>query len=50
MAMAIKATPVLRGKDAERFDKIIANIKPASQEKREAVRRAREIFKKAFED
>lgn len=47
--MPIKATPVLRGKDAERFDKIIANVKPGSQEKRDAIKRAREIFKNAFE-
>ncbi len=45
MARPIKETPVLRGKDAERFAKEIANPTPVSQGEKDAARKAYEAFK-----
>lgn len=45
MARPIKETPVLRGKEARRFEKEIANPKPVSKEEIEAARVAYEKFK-----
>ncbi len=41
MARQIKDTPIITGKDADRFAKKIANPKPASPED---IRRARAIY------
>ena len=45
MAGPIKETPVLRGKDAERFAERMANPAPVSSAEREAARRAYEAFR-----
>jgi hypothetical protein len=45
MARPIKETPVLRGKDAEKFAEKIANPAPVSQSEKDAARRAYEAFK-----
>ncbi len=45
MAKPIKETPVLTGKDAQRFSEKIANIKPESKEEKEAAKKAFEKFK-----
>jgi hypothetical protein len=45
MATPIKDTPVLSGKDAERFLKLIAKKKPVSQETKDRQKRAYEFFK-----
>lgn len=45
MARPIKETPVLRGKDAERFAKRMANPAPVSIAEKEAARKAYEAFK-----
>lgn len=46
MAKPIKETPILFGKDAERFLKEIQNVKPASAEEKARVREAYEEMKK----
>ena len=38
MALPIKCTPVLTGKDSERFQKLIANPKPVSKERIEYIK------------
>lgn len=45
MAKPIKETPVLTGKDAQRFSGKIANIKPESKEEKEAAKKVFEKFK-----
>ncbi len=45
MARPIKETPVLTGKDAERFVQKLENIKPVSEEERVAAELAYEKFK-----
>ena len=45
MARPIKDTPELAGKDAVRFEAIISNPHPVSQEERVRARRAYEIMK-----
>jgi hypothetical protein len=45
MARPIKETPVLKGKDAIRFAKNIANPTPVSQSEKDAAREAYEAFK-----
>lgn len=45
MARPIKDTPVLTGKEAENFAKIIAKPSPASKEEKEAAKKAYEAFK-----
>jgi len=47
MAKPIKDTPVLTGKDAVVFDRIIANPKPVSQERRNRIRNAAELMNQA---
>ena len=45
MARPIKETPAVFGKDAERFEKLISNPLPASEEEKERARKAYEIMK-----
>ncbi|MDR3268565.1 MAG: hypothetical protein LBT83_05820 [Tannerella sp.] len=45
MARPIKDTPVLTGKDAQRFTKAIENVKPVSKEKREEIMKSYELLK-----
>lgn len=45
MARPIKETPTLYGADARRFENLIANPKPASQEEKERIKHAYEAFK-----
>ncbi len=45
MARPNKDTPVLTGKDAEKFAEIIANPTPVSKEEKEAAKKAYEAFK-----
>jgi hypothetical protein len=44
MARPIKETPVLKGKDAERFEKIISKPEPVSKERRDAAKKAYEFM------
>ena len=46
MAKPIKATPILFGKDAERFLKEIKNVKPASEAEKARVKASYEKMKK----
>lgn len=46
MARPIGETPVLYGEDAVRFLKEMENVKPASNEEKECVRKAYEMLKK----
>ena len=46
MARPIRETPVLYGKDARRFEKAMREVKPYSKEKREAMRREYEEFRR----
>ena len=46
MAKPIKETPILFGKDAERFLKEIANVKPASEAEKARVKASYEKMKK----
>lgn len=46
MARPIKETPILYGKDAERFVRDMKNVKPASEEERKRVRASYEKIKK----
>ncbi|MGL4806962.1 MAG: hypothetical protein ACRC26_11520 [Bacteroidales bacterium] len=48
MAMKIKETPILQGKDAERFNKILKNVEKATAEEIEEVKKAGDIFNKIF--
>ncbi|MDE6397216.1 MAG: hypothetical protein K2K84_08085 [Muribaculaceae bacterium] len=45
MAQPIKDTPVLKGKDAERFAERMAKVGRASEEELEEARKAYEAFK-----
>lgn len=45
MARPIKETPVLYGKDAERFEKMISQPKPVSRNERERARKAYEVMR-----
>lgn len=45
MAKPIKETPVLTGKDAERFAQVVANPKKVE---REDVLRAQEVYKRLY--
>ncbi|MDR3268566.1 MAG: hypothetical protein LBT83_05825 [Tannerella sp.] len=45
MARPIKDTPVLTGKDAQRFTEAIENVKPVSKEIREEMKKAYELSK-----
>lgn len=45
MALPIKGTPILRGKDAMRFAEKIVNPDLVSQSEKEAARKAYEAFK-----
>ncbi len=45
MARPIKETPELYGKDAERFENLIAHTRPVSAEEKERARRAYELMK-----
>ncbi len=46
MARPIAETPVLYGEDAQRFESIIQNTTPYSAEKRAALRKTYEDFKR----
>lgn len=46
MARPIKETPILYGKDAERFVRDMKNVQPASEEERKRVRASYEKIKK----
>ncbi|MDR3296917.1 MAG: hypothetical protein LBS94_01625 [Prevotellaceae bacterium] len=46
MARPIADTPVLTGKDARRFREAMENVKPVSQEKRQQMEEAFQLFKK----
>ncbi|MBQ3191907.1 MAG: hypothetical protein IJB61_11905, partial [Bacteroides sp] len=46
MARPIKETPILYGKDAERFIHEMENVKPASEEEKKRVRASYEKIKK----
>ena len=46
MAKPIKETPILYGKDAERFIHEMKNVKPASEEEKKRVRASYEKIKK----
>lgn len=46
MARPIKETPILYGKDAERFVRQMENVKPASEEEKKQVRASYEKVKK----
>jgi hypothetical protein len=43
MARPIKETPELRGKDAERFEKLIEKAEPVSDARKEAAKKAYEF-------
>ncbi len=45
MARPIKETPVVTGKDAERFAEKMAHLKPESKEEKEAAKKVYEKFK-----
>lgn len=45
MARPIKETPELSGKDAVRFETLISNPKPVSNEEKERARKAYEVMK-----
>lgn len=45
MARPIKETPVLRGKDAERFEERLKHPHPANDKERQAAKEAYEKFK-----
>ncbi|MBO5296621.1 MAG: hypothetical protein J6B03_03380 [Candidatus Homeothermus sp.] len=45
MARPIKETPILYGKDAERFEKLISQPNPVSKEEKERAKKAYEIMK-----
>ena len=45
MARPIKETPVLYGKDAERFEQLISHPRPVSTKEKERARKAYEIMK-----
>lgn len=45
MARPIKETPVLKGKDADRFAERMANVGRASEDEIEEARKAYEAFK-----
>lgn len=46
MARPIKETPILYGKDAERFIHEMENVKPASEEEKKRIRASYEKIKK----
>ncbi len=46
MSRKIAETPILYGKDAERFQKAMKNVKPASAEEKARVRAAYEKLRK----
>ena len=46
MARPIKETPILYGKDAERFIHEMENVKPATEEEKKRVRASYEKIKK----
>ncbi|MDH8700762.1 hypothetical protein M2138_000093 [Dysgonomonadaceae bacterium PH5-43] len=46
MASSIKETPVLRGKDARRFEERLKAVKPASKEEISRINKSYAIFKK----
>ena len=46
MARPIKETPILYGKDAERFIREMEHVKPASEEEKKRVRASYEKIKK----
>ena len=46
MSRKIAETPILYGKDAERFQKAMENVKPASAEEKARVRAAYEKLRK----
>lgn len=45
MAKPIKETPELYGKDAERFEKLISQSKPVSEQEKVRARKAYEVMK-----
>lgn len=45
MAKPIKETPELYGKDAERFEELISQSKPVSEQEKERARKAYEVMK-----
>lgn len=45
MARPIKETPELYGKDAARFEQLISQPKPVSEEEKERARKAYEVMK-----
>ena len=45
MARPIKETPILYGKDAERFIREMENVKPATEEEKKRVRASYEKIK-----
>lgn len=46
MARPIKETPILFGEDARRFLKEMENVKPASEEEKQRIRKSYEKLKK----
>ncbi|MDE5812417.1 MAG: hypothetical protein K2G64_03310 [Muribaculaceae bacterium] len=45
MAKPIKETPALEGKDAQRFENMISNPEPVSEEEKKRARKAYELMK-----
>jgi hypothetical protein len=45
MARPIAETPIITGEDARRFDEAMANLKPASEERKQEIRESYELFK-----
>jgi hypothetical protein len=45
MARPIAETPIITGEDARRFDEAMANLKPASEERKREIRESCEWFK-----
>lgn len=46
MARPIKETPILRGKDAARFEQAMREVKPLSKERREQIRKESDAFRR----
>lgn len=44
MATPIRETPILKGKDARRFDRAMKNVKPMTEEQKKRIRSEAEAF------
>lgn len=44
MATPIRETPILKGKDARRFDRAMKNVKPMTEEQKKRIRAEAEAF------